>query len=70
MLLATRAAFDGASVGDVAAVLDETRRRRACSAASTRPGLAGARRWFTLVRLLLRADPLDDLIALGLLEDA
>lgn len=67
VLLATRAALDGASTADVAAVLDETDAAR-LTGGTDETGLAGARRWFRSFGSCSVLDPLHDLTALGLLE--
>ncbi|MCB0895076.1 MAG: hypothetical protein H6529_17970 [Nocardioides sp.] len=67
VLLATRRAFDGAPAGDVVAVLEE-RDAIAVASAAMSEDLAGARRWFTSFGSCSVDEPLDDLIALGLLE--
>ena len=69
VLLATRRAFDGAGPDEVSATLDE-RDGAAVAAAAREADLAGARRWFTSFGSCSVSDPLDDLIALGLLADA
>ncbi|MBB6627322.1 hypothetical protein H5V45_08315 [Nocardioides sp. KIGAM211] len=66
VLLATRRAFDGASPDEVAATLDE-RDGTALAAAAGDTDLAGARRWFTSFGSCSVSDPLDDLLALGLI---
>ena len=66
-VLATRRAFDGAPAGDVVAVLEE-RDATAVASAAMSEDLAGARRWFTSFGSCSVDEPLDDLIALGLLE--
>jgi hypothetical protein len=67
LLLATRRAFDGASVPEVVDLLE---RRDGSSLAEESRGLdlAGARRWFTSFGSCSVSEPLDDLIALDLLE--
>ena len=67
VLTATRASLDGASVDEVAAVLEETDAARLLSA-SDETGRAGARRWFRSFGSCSVREPLDDLTALGLLE--
>ncbi|MCW2791088.1 MAG: hypothetical protein JWO76_186 [Nocardioides sp.] len=69
VLLATRRAFDGAGPDEVAATLDE-RDGAALAATAREADLAGARRWFTSFGSCSVTEPLDDLIALGLLEDS
>jgi hypothetical protein len=71
VLLATRLAFDGASTADVATLLAD--RYPNDLVALARQGLqsgdlAGARRWFTGFGTCSVTDPLDDLVALGLVE--
>ena len=67
VLLATRHAFDGAAAGDVVEVL-ERRDPEALAAEAGTADLAGARRWFTSFGSCSVREPLDDLIALGLME--
>ncbi len=67
VLVATRAALDGASTADVAAVLDESDPTR-LTGGTDETGLAGARRWFRSFGSCSVLDPLHDLTALGLLE--
>jgi hypothetical protein len=69
VLLATRHAFDGTPVAEVADVL-ESRNGPALAEAARAADLAGARRWFTSFGSCSVTEPLDDLIALGLLEDS
>ncbi|MGZ6737717.1 MAG: hypothetical protein ACXVEK_14315 [Nocardioides sp.] len=64
VLLATRRAFDGAGTEEVVATLEE--RDGATLAAAAGPDLAGARRWFTSFGSCSVQEPLDDLVALGL----
>ena len=61
MLAATRAAYDGAPVADVAALLDD--RDPALPAAAD---LARARRWFTSFGSCSIDEPLADLRTMGL----
>lgn len=68
LLLATRQAFDGASADDVATTL-ERRDADALADDARTAHLAGARRWFTSFGSCSVTEPLDDLIALGLLEE-
>ena len=63
VLLATQAASDGASVDDVAAVLAE----RDATALVGRELDPGVRTWFTSFGTCSVAEPLDDLVSLGLL---
>ena len=67
VLLATRRAFDGGSVAEVAEVLDDHYANDLVALART-SDLAGARRWFTSFGSCSVTEPLDDLLALGLLE--
>jgi hypothetical protein len=67
VLLATRRAFDGGSVTEVADVLDDHYANDLVALART-SDLAGARRWFTSYGSCSVTEPLDDLLALGLLE--
>ncbi|WP_151083538.1 hypothetical protein [Nocardioides cynanchi] len=67
VLLATRRAFDGGTVAEVAEVLDDHYTNDMVALART-SDLAGARRWFTSFGSCSVSDPLDDLLALGLLE--
>ncbi len=68
LLLATRQAFDGASADEVAATL-ERRDGEALAVAARGAQLGGARRWFTSFGSCSVTEPLDDLIALDLLEE-
>ena len=65
VLVATRQAFDGASADDVAAILEQ---RDADALVGDAGELERARRWFTSFGSCSVTEPLDDLIALGLLE--
>ena len=67
VLLATRASLDGASVKDVAAVLDETDPQTLLGTRDL-DAWARARRWFRSFGSCSVREPLDDLTALGLLE--
>jgi hypothetical protein len=67
VLLATRVAFDGGTTDDVAAVLDD-RYANDLVAMARQSDLEGARRWFTSYGSCSVTEPLDDLLALGLLE--
>lgn len=69
VLVATRLAFDGAALEDVVGVLEE-RSPAAVVEAAAEVDLAGARRWFTSFGSCSVSEPLEDLLALGLLEDA
>jgi hypothetical protein len=71
VLLATRLAFDGGSVAEVAALLGDqypndlvALARQAVSSGD----LVGARRWFTSFGSCSVQEPLDDLVGLGLVE--
>lgn len=65
LLVATRRAFDGAGVDEVVATLEE---RDAATLVADAAELERARRWFTSFGSCSVSEPLDDLIALGLLE--
>jgi hypothetical protein len=66
VLVATRASLDGASVDDVAAVLEN---RSGADLASTASGLdAGVRRWFRSFGSCSVEEPLQDLVELGLVS--
>ncbi|MFP5254166.1 MAG: hypothetical protein ACLGH4_10280, partial [Actinomycetes bacterium] len=70
--LATRASLDGADEGEVAALLaseDAEALRERAAAAGDQP-LAGARRWFRSFGSCSVVEPLEDLVALGLLGAA
>lgn len=67
VLVATRRAFDGAPRSEVEAVLEQREPAPLVEAAADLD-LAGARRWFTSFGSCSVQEPLDDLIALGLLE--
>lgn len=67
LLVATRRAFDGAAVDEVVATLEE---REAAVLVEDADGLERARRWFTSFGSCSVSEPLDDLLALGLLEKA
>ncbi|MFL6131215.1 MAG: hypothetical protein ACJ72A_00315 [Nocardioidaceae bacterium] len=69
VLVATRAALDGSSVDDVARVLVETDCDK-LTAAIDPERMSSARRWFGSFGSCSVVEPLDDLIALGLLESA
>lgn len=66
VLVATRAAFDGASNAEVIEQL-ETRESAVLVESARDLDLAGARRWFTSFGSCSVSDPLDDLLTLGLL---
>ncbi len=70
VLLATRACFDGADLTSVGHILDETHPEHLLEAVTVlgADGLAGARRWFTSFGSCSVTEPLDDLIALGLIS--
>ena len=67
VLLATRVAFDGGTVTDVAQVLDD-HYANDLVALARQSDLEGARRWFTSYGSCSVSEPLDDLVGLGLLE--
>lgn len=67
VLLATRAAFDGATQAEVAQVLDD-HYANDLVALARQSDLAGARRWFTSYGSCSVLEPLEDLVGLGLLE--
>ena len=67
VLVATVRAFDGAATDEVVALLDD-RDADAVSAAARDEDLGRARRWFTSFGSCSVTEPLDDLLALGLLE--
>jgi hypothetical protein len=67
VLLATRVAFDGGSTAEVAQVLDDRYPNDLVAMART-SDLVGARRWFTAFGSCSVSEPLDDLLALGLVE--
>jgi hypothetical protein len=67
VLVATHAALDGSSVDDVAQVLAETD-SDVLTAAIDADGMSSARRWFRSFGSCSVQEPLDDLVALGLLE--
>jgi hypothetical protein len=67
VLLATRVAFDGGSRDEVAQVLDD-HYANDLVAMARQSDLVGARRWFTSYGSCSVAEPLEDLIGLGLLE--
>jgi hypothetical protein len=69
VLVATRQAFDGSSRADVEAILEQ-REPAVLVETAAELELAGARRWFTSFGSCSVSEPLDDLLALGLLEDA
>ncbi len=65
VLVATRRAFDGATADEVVATLEE---REPAVLVAEADELGRARRWFTSFGSCSVSEPLDDLIALGLLE--
>ena len=65
VLLATRRAFDGGTVAEVAEVLDDHYANDLVALART-SDLAGARRWFTSYGSCSVSEPLDDLLGPGL----
>jgi hypothetical protein len=67
VLVATVRAFDGASTGEVVELLEE-RDPDPVVAVGADEDLARARRWFTSFGSCSVTEPLDDLLALGLLE--
>ena len=67
VLVATLRAFDGAPLPDVVSLLEE-RDATTVAAAASADDVARARRWFTSFGSCSVTEPLDDLIALGLLE--
>jgi hypothetical protein len=67
VLVATVRAFDGAPTDEVVALLDD-RDPGSVSAAARDEDLGRARRWFTSFGSCSVTEPLDDLLALGLLE--
>ncbi len=67
VLVATVRAFDGASTDEVVALLEE-RDPDSVVAAAGDEDLTRARRWFTSFGSCSVTEPLDDLLALGLLE--
>jgi hypothetical protein len=68
LLVATQHLFDGASPGDVTAIVDETEVSTLVTTAFN-THLASARRWFTSFGSCSVTEPLESLIATGLLED-
>ena len=68
VLLATRAAFDGAGRDEVTGLLEQ-QDGSALVARAGREDLAGARRWFTSFGSCSVEEPLADLVALGLVEE-
>jgi hypothetical protein len=71
VLLATRRAFDGAPVGEVASLLADHYPNDLVALARQADGsgeLSGARRWFVSFGSCSVHEPLDDLVGLGLVE--
>jgi hypothetical protein len=68
VLVATRLLFDGATV-DAAVGTLEQRDGAALAATAATLDLVGARRWFTSFGSCSVTEPLEDLHALGLLDD-
>ncbi len=71
VLLATRASLDGASAGDVAAILETTDAAtvRAAVEEAGPDAMLGARRWFASFGSCSILEPLEDLVDLDLLPD-
>jgi hypothetical protein len=72
VLLATRQAFDGATVGEVATLLGDHYPNDLVALTRQAVGsgeLAGARRWFVSFGSCSVEEPLDDLVGLGLVEE-
>jgi hypothetical protein len=67
LLVATRLAFDGASSGEVVGLLEQ-REPAVLVETAADLDLAGARRWFTSFGSCSVSEPLEDLLALGLLD--
>jgi hypothetical protein len=67
VLLATRVAFDGGARDEVAQVLDD-HYTNDLVAMARQSDLQGARRWFTSYGSCSVAEPLEDLVGLGLVE--
>lgn len=68
VLVATRQAFDGSPRAEVEALLEQRDPAGLVEVAASLD-LAGARRWFTSFGSCSVTEPLDDLLALGLLEE-
>ncbi|WP_426242510.1 hypothetical protein [Nocardioides sp. LHG3406-4] len=68
VLLATRALFDGATTSEAVELLESRDGARLAERADG-IDLAGARRWFTSFGSCSVREPLDDLLALGLLQE-
>ncbi|HEX5919403.1 MAG TPA: hypothetical protein VFY76_16195, partial [Nocardioides sp.] len=68
VLVATRTLWDGGTVADATATLEQ-RDGRALADGLADGGVAGARRWFTSFGSCSVAEPLDDLVSLGLVPD-
>jgi hypothetical protein len=69
VLLATRQAFDGATTAEVATLLADEYPNDLVALART-SDLSGARRWFVSFGSCSVQEPLDDLVGLGLVEEA
>jgi hypothetical protein len=70
LLLATAATWDGAAREEVTQLLEERDAETVAAAAQEGVALTSARRWFTAFGCCAVADPLGDLLALGLLQRA
>ncbi len=68
LMVATRHLFDGASLEDAVAIVDETRVPELVTLARDTE-LSGARRWFTSFGSCSVTEPLESLTSTGLLED-
>jgi hypothetical protein len=68
LLVATRHLFDGASLDDATAIVDQTNVPDLITLAFNTE-LSGARRWFTSFGSCSVTEPLESLLATGLLED-
>ncbi len=68
LMVATRHLFDGASVDDAVAIVDEARVPELVTLAFD-TDMSGARRWFTSFGSCSVTEPLESLTATGLLED-
>lgn len=66
VLVATQVLWDGGSVGDATDALEQ-RDGVSLAASLSGPGIASTRRWFTSFGSCSATEPLDDLIALGLI---
>ncbi len=67
VLVATRVLWDGGSTGDATDALEQ-RDGAALAAGLTPAGISSARRWFTSFGSCSVTEPLEDLIALGLID--